>query len=43
MGDGVLAGDYVAVGEADGDVVCEVCVDGWEHGGVAGYGADAGE
>ena len=36
VGDGVLACDGGAVGQADGDVVREACVDGREDRGVAG-------
>jgi hypothetical protein len=43
MGDGVLTSDYIAVGEADRDMVREVGVDGGEDGGVARDGANAGE
>jgi hypothetical protein len=43
VGDGVLTGDEDAVGQGDGDVVREVCVDGGKDGGVGWDGTDAGE
>jgi hypothetical protein len=43
VGDGVLTGNEGAVGQGDGDVVREVCVDGGEDGGVGWDGTDARE
>jgi len=43
VGDGILTRNDITIGEADRDVMGEVCIDGWEYGGVAWYGADAGE
>lgn len=41
MGNGVLSGDGVPVGQAGADVVGEVCVYGGENGDVGWDGADA--
>jgi hypothetical protein len=43
VGNGVLAGDDVAVCKTDFDVVREVGVDGGQDGCVARYRTDAGE
>lgn len=38
-----MTGDDCARSKGDGDVVREICVDGWEDGGVGRDGADGGE
>ena len=44
MGYGVLSYDDLAIGEAGGDVVAEVAIDGWDHTDeVVRYATDAAE